>query len=296
MNIKKELAVIVLNYNNYEQTINIVNQLNQFDISTVLVDNASTNNSWEILSKHFKNEKNINLIKSETNGGYSKGNNIGIKYAINNIENLKYIAIMNPDIELCDKDTLYKLCSALSKDSNLAGITAKTILNNVLPEINPCADKLVSDIKLIFSNISFITKLFPTGYKHFDANNEGVAYVDKMQGCFFIMKKDIFEQIDFLDESVFLYFEEDILAYKIKKAGYKFGVLTDTYIKHNHIIKDGEMNNLPKRRFHNKCTLESKKYYMLNIRHIPKWMWMLSYILDWSTRFLKDIYIIVFNC
>ena len=104
-------------------------------------------------------------------------------------------------------------------------------------------------------------------------------------------------QILILDDSTSAldYLTEYNLRQNLKQLDYKLGVLTDVYIKHNHIVKDDEMNNIQKRRFHNKCTLESKKYYMLEVRNINKNIWRLSYILDWSTRFIKDVYLMIFK-
>lgn len=217
MSYKKDLAIIILNYNNYNLTIALVNHIKQLKYPICIVDNASENDSWEILNNAFGKQKEIFLIKSKTNGGYSKGNNIGIRYAIKKIPSLKYIAIMNPDIELCDNFTFEKLCTVLEQDEQLAGITAITIFNNILDSKNTCASKLLTSKQLVIADIKGFSKIVSRHYKRLKANRNGVAYVDKIQGCFFIIKRDAFEKIGLFDENVFLYFEEDIIAYKLKK-------------------------------------------------------------------------------
>lgn len=284
-----ELAIIILNYNTFDQTIVLVNQIHNLGYPIIVVDNASSNNSWNEIKNNTDRFENVYLIKSEVNGGYSKGNNVGIRFAVERFEALKYIAIMNPDIEMCREDTFKVLCDALEADDTLAGITAMTIFNNVFFQENPCAARFLSDNDMIIADVAVISKWIRRSYWTILGNDSGVSYVDKIQGCFFIMKKEIFEKVGYLDENVFLYYEEDILGKKIKKQGYKLGVFVGESIKHNHGTKDIEMIDLKKRQFYNKCMLESKKYYMLHIAETPYWKWRLSYLLDSTTRNIKDL-------
>ena len=100
----KKVNIIVLNYNNYQDTIECINsilQLNYTNYNLIVIDNASTNNSFDHLKNHFKflkeNSPSYNyqlldenetyifdescqlyLTRSNENNGYSSGNNIGI--------------------------------------------------------------------------------------------------------------------------------------------------------------------------------------------------------------------------
>ena len=56
--------------------------------------------------------------------------------------------------------------------------------------------------------------------------------VEAVSGAFFIIKYNVLEKIGFFDESVFLFYEEDILASKIKKLGYEIYSLNDINFKH----------------------------------------------------------------
>ena len=117
------ISVIILNYNSWKDTINEIEHIhNMFEIeynSIIVIDNCSTNESFSKLNE-FKNDKCITLIKSETNGGYAKGNNIGLKYAYDNGYN--YALIVNNDIEFTDSETIKKLISCLEYDNTLATV------------------------------------------------------------------------------------------------------------------------------------------------------------------------------
>ena len=49
-----------------------------------------------------------------------------------------------------------------------------------------------------------------------------------------MIKEDIFKQVGYFDENVFLYNEENILGIKLRKYGYKAAVILDQYYYHNH--------------------------------------------------------------
>ena len=76
-------AIIILNYNDFTTTKEMIEQIKDYKILNhiIIVDNCSTDDSYNILKKEEKN--NIEVIKTKSNNGYASGNNYGIKYAIN---------------------------------------------------------------------------------------------------------------------------------------------------------------------------------------------------------------------
>lgn len=100
-----KIAVVILNYLNYEDTIECMNSL--LNISevwnyiegVVIVDNCSTNESYNILSDMYMNMPKVKIVKTTQNFGFAKGNNFGISIARE-----KY----NTDFILCvNNDTLF---------------------------------------------------------------------------------------------------------------------------------------------------------------------------------------------
>ena len=74
--------IIVLNWNNYEDTKKCVESVEQAtypDIKIVIVDNASTDGSGERLRKEFPQHQ---FVLNEGNLGFSKGCNRGIRVAM----------------------------------------------------------------------------------------------------------------------------------------------------------------------------------------------------------------------
>src|SRR5574344_1721827 len=115
--------IVILNYNNAEDTVECIKSIFKIDnenICIVLIDNASTNDSVSILDDWFisKNIKigkvsymsdldtfdvedrldsKITFIRVDSNNGYAAGNNIGIKYVVQNALEEDYIWILNND-------------------------------------------------------------------------------------------------------------------------------------------------------------------------------------------------------
>ena len=77
----EKCACVILNYNDYENTIKIVQVLKQYKSITyiVVIDNASTDDSFNMLMQNKPG--NTTVIRTSINGGYGYGNNVGVNYA-----------------------------------------------------------------------------------------------------------------------------------------------------------------------------------------------------------------------
>ena len=89
---------VILNYNDYQSTSKLLDKIdmNVRDAIFCVVDNCSTDNSYELLKKYEMH--NCHIIKNEENRGYAAGNNVGCRYLINDFS-VEIIFILNPDVE-----------------------------------------------------------------------------------------------------------------------------------------------------------------------------------------------------
>ena len=265
LNTLENLGIIILNYNSSELCINIVKKLTSFHMNAhiFLVDNCSTDNSFQEFEHQLTYDSHIHLVLSPNNSGYANGNNIGIREAIITCPKIDTFLIMNPDIDIDDATVLFALYDCLLKNNKIGAITAKTIYNGRINKPNDCAWHFLSKTTMIWGG-TLLGKLFVKSlkYKDLQANEDGIAFVDVVQGCFFMIRKSTFESVDFFDPNTFLYSEESILAKKLEKAGYKNAVLTTYYIHHNHKEKDIRLVNKKNKIFDMKCFYSSRKYYI----------------------------------
>lgn len=120
------IAYVVLHYKNYSITKECIDSLL---INTtgriIIVDNASNNSSLEKLQEDFQQFERINFIKSESNLGFAKGNNLGYDFAIE--MNPDFIVCLNNDTEIRYNDFESKLIS--SYNANPFWIMGPSIVN-----------------------------------------------------------------------------------------------------------------------------------------------------------------------
>jgi GT2 family glycosyltransferase len=87
--------VIVLNYNGCRHLKYSLKSLlktrSLFKFKILVVDNNSSDNSWEYL-KRYSNNKKIELLLLKKNYGWSKANNIAMKYMIKKYNYIIYVA------------------------------------------------------------------------------------------------------------------------------------------------------------------------------------------------------------
>lgn len=256
------LAVIILNYNSSEMSINATNSIlkSKAGVKIIVVDNCSTDNSPEVLKKELENVDDVYLVFSTANNGYAAGNNIGIHVA--ETLDIDTILIMNPDIEVPDERILYEMYEVLEQNRNIGAITVKTILNGTVRDPNECAWKFMTPQYMMFGGTILGKCFVKPAFLRNDECIDRVVQVDVVQGCFFMIRLGNLQTVNYLDEHTFLYTEESILAKKLEKIGKKNAILTSFYIKHNHHEKNKKLIKYKNKIFDTKCYYQSRKYYI----------------------------------
>ena len=250
------VAAIILNYKTWQDTLNEVNILkNILDESQdaiIIVDNASPNESAEILKKQAE-KYGYTFIASQNNSGYAAGNNIGLRYAKE--KNYKFGWIINNDILIFDKDILEPMLFVFEKDQSVASVN---------PDVySPDGHMFNRDSKRFsFWDLTFgMFRYSKKGRKLSDVG--GYGYIYRPQGCCMILDLDKAEEVGYLDEHTFLYSEEIIYAERLLKKGYRCACVPTTKIIHNH--SKTVRSNIDEKRIRN-IQMESFRYYLSTYR------------------------------
>lgn len=258
-NIKNKTAVLLLNYNSWNETIEISKKIvESFNINwkdIIIIDNNSNDDS----NKQLKENKKLGYIflESNINGGYAYGNNIGLKYAKNN--NYDYAWIVNNDIIINDKEYLNKVIDVFKKDEKIA------VVNSDIYSPDNYLYNRDSKKPSFFDYTLGLLNYRKKGRNVVDLG--GYAYIYKPQGCCMVLDVNKIDEIDYLDEKTFLYHEENILAERLLKKEYRCCICLNTSVIHNHskIVK----SNIKKSRFI-KINNESFEYYLREYRRFNK--------------------------
>lgn len=225
-------AVIILNYNAEEDTIKYVNEIKNYNsIDTIIVVDNFSQNADKIFS--LKSDK-IHVIRTEKNGGYSYGNNFGLKYLDSLNEKYDYVVISNPDVEVSEE--AFAACfEELEKNEN-TGICSPRMYNKDgnpirrsswkirTPAIDMASSTRITEILLY--------KLFKSGEYKKEEFLQPRLRVEAVTGAFFVIRHDLFKKCGYFDENVFLFYEEDILAKKIKDLNFEAYSLNNVGFKH----------------------------------------------------------------
>ena len=224
----KKVAIIILNYKNSKDTIECVESLekiNYKNFNIIIVDNDSKDDSVEILRNHFK-DKHI-ILNSGKNGGFAYGNNIGIKYALEN--GADYVLLINNDT-IVEDDFLNVLVETAEKDKGVA-IATGLIMNYY--------DKS----KILYNGGEIDWNKF-YGYHLNERENFNVISEEKeitfATGCLMLIRKDIFKNIGFLSEEYFMYYEDVDFCAKVQNKGYKIVYNSNSKIYHKVSASSGE--------------------------------------------------------
>lgn len=231
------VSMVILNYNDWELTKKYSQYIGSMDIvdHIVVVDNCSPDGSYQKL-QDLASDK-IDVIKTESNGGYAKGNNFGVQHVIDHYGTDGIIIISNPDIEVVE-ESIRQLVEMLVSRKDFFAVTG--LIFNINDELSPIFTWHLPTVPMLFVNSCTILrnvlfKLFGYGTKikkdKFDFNQDAIQ-CEALPGCFFAVDLTKWQKIGGFSDKTFLFFEEDILFSKAKQSGMKVALVPSSRIKH----------------------------------------------------------------
>ena len=206
---KSEVFVILLNYKGYDDTAECIKSLRGIaypDFHIVVVDNCSGDGSYEALTQNFPD---CTVLQSGENNGFSAGNNIGIRYALDH--GADFVMLLNNDT-VASPDFLDKM---------MAEANQSTV---VTPRIYYYDDK--SEIYYAAGKIN----RFKCTAENGDPEKSG--YVDYASGCCMLIPRTVIETIGLWSEEFFLYYEDMDYSLRILGGGFRIYYCGDAVVYH----------------------------------------------------------------
>lgn len=240
----ENLSIVILNYLNWEDTVECVESLkkqNKNDFRIIIVDNASSNNSYEELRDRYETDEKIHLLKAPRNLGYAKGNNLGIKFSLKKL-NIYNVLIINNDT-IFDDINYIEYLSTIKIDSHIGAIGTKIIgkdgknQNPVRVSIN-----MNQIIKMIFAFSTSLLGFNLTKYKRRKRVQKRLEYRNIYQnlikhdyilhGAAIFLTENYLRRANGFYPGTFLYMEENILAIIMQKMDLRMKYIDDIHIFH----------------------------------------------------------------
>jgi len=265
-----KLSIIIVSYNTCEMTLACLNSLyeetKEFSFEVFLFDNDSSDGSAEAIAAQFPQ---VRLIAHKENLGFAGGNNFVAKEA-----NGEYILLLNPDTLVLDGaiQKLYAFAQANPKAGIWGG---RTLFGD--KSLNPASCWQKITLWNVFCRSFGLAWLFPNSsifnreaYGGWDRST--VKQVDIVSGCFFMLKRDLWEKLGGFAPEFFMYGEEADLCLRASKLyGAKPMVTPEATIVHyggaSEKVRADKMVRL----------LKAKR--LLIRRHWPAWKYRIGILI-----------------
>jgi N-acetylglucosaminyl-diphospho-decaprenol L-rhamnosyltransferase len=226
------LAVVVLNYNSYQDSRECVEGLLELGIASreqvVLVDNCSPDGSGERLRRDLPG---VNVVLSPRNGGFGSGLNIGFGHAAD----CDCYLVLNPDTRFAEN----RLAAALEefkRDPRLGVLGLNLVNPDGSPQLSARRFYSLLTIALRRTPLGRWTLFQRLHREHLMAGAwaGGVFEADWVMGAGFIVRRSALRDVGGMDEGYFLYLEDTDLCRRMWGAGWKVKAIPQVKLVHHH--------------------------------------------------------------
>jgi GT2 family glycosyltransferase len=207
------LSIAIVNWNTRELLSNCLESIFSYPpdcpFNVVVVDNASSDGSDEMVREHFPQ---VCLITNKENAGFAKANNQAISTT-----DSKYILLLNPDTVVLP-DALQMLVEFMESNPG-AGAAGSRVLNPDGSLQTSCY--VAPTLSHEFFRLFHLSRLYPdSAYQMKNWNTNTSRPVDIIQGDCLMLRKSALDQVGLLDESFFIYSEDVDLCYRLQRANW----------------------------------------------------------------------------
>jgi len=259
------VSVIILNYNTFDITAHCIESIYHLtegiEFEVILVDQASEDEDPEKFRKMFPD---IRLIKNTVNGGFSRGNNLGIAEAGG-----EYILLLNSDTILINNAV--KLARQKMESDGSIGVLSAMLIT-ASGELQYPAERfpsLGSELREFFRMNKHLSeekrseRFLGGAFDHMTGRE-----ADWVWGAFFMIRREVIDRLGgSLPDEYFMYAEDMDWCWKIKKLGYKIWYDAEPKVTHlggGSMPSQGELDKYFSYMFPNRyrvvCTNRSSLY------------------------------------
>jgi len=217
------VAVIIVSYNGLpiiQKCLPSVVHTDWDNLQIVFVDNHSTDHSVQWVKEHFPS---VEILSNPDNWLFSRANNEAIR-------NLKtdYVILLNNDVEV-SKDWLSPLIEYAEKFPQIGALQPKILQfkhRDCFEYAGACGGFLDQLGYPFARGRVFQTTERDTGqYDH-------PSCIDWASGAAMLLRRNALEKVGLLDEFFGLHMEEIDLCWRLRRYGYKIGVVPQSKVYH----------------------------------------------------------------
>jgi GT2 family glycosyltransferase len=208
-----KIGLVTVLYNSdsvIEEFINSIGRQKYNNYKLYLVDNSVNEKTTHLLESYLQEFPNIEFehIKNTSNEGVAKGNNIGIKKALE--DQCDCVTLLNNDIVFENENLFEELINLANKEKDVI----------IAPKIYYHGTSLIWYAGGYHHNI--LTLGIHHSMKAQDNPQQNTSYYcTYAPTCFVLIPKKIFETIGFMHEDYFAYYDDNDFMYRAVKNDFK---------------------------------------------------------------------------
>ena len=224
-----KLSIIIVSWNVKDDLLRCLSSLEENPLSVpfeqIVVDNNSSDGTLDAVEQKYPE---VITIANRQNRGFAAANNQGIKASSG-----QYILLLNPDT-IVHPGTLDILVRFLDNNPDVGVCGAKLLYAD--GSVQASVRRFPSFRAVLYRHTVFrLLRIFRADYRRWsmkDFDYDRQADVDQVMGAAMIIRRSVIDQLGYMDESFFMYYEEVDLCYRIKQAGWRIVFLPDAVITH----------------------------------------------------------------
>lgn len=227
---KLDVTIALVNYKTPKLLKNCLDSIYRFtkgvNFEIFTVDNGSGDESVEMVRKIFPGVK---LIVNDKNLFATHGFNQILK-----LSQARFCLILSPDVEFLE-NTMFKMIKFLDHHKRVAAVSCRQI--NKEGVFDTTCSRFSTPI-IEFYSASLFGKIFKNNkrllfYRYDNWDRTDIKKVDVISDTIMLVRRDVLTKIDFYDEGMGLFFMENDLCLKMKKAGFSVYHLGTTTVLHH---------------------------------------------------------------
>ncbi|MBN1824239.1 MAG: glycosyltransferase family 2 protein [Endomicrobiales bacterium] len=214
----KTISIVMLTYNQYQDTKNCVESLDKYtkgiEYELIFVDNGSNDGTKEYLKKLEDSGRDVKAILNESNLGFSKGNNQGMRVAKGD-----YVLLLNNDV-LLTGNWLERMIACAESDPKI-GVVGPITNHAVGQQV---VEYYAGEGDAELQKYAVLHLMKNAGYWH---------ETHRIIGFCMLLKREVIDKVGLLDERFGPGGYEDYdYCLRIKQSGFRIMIARDVFVYH----------------------------------------------------------------